>query len=184
MGRIEYDPHQVETWFNRKKSIPSGQIEVGADPSTSSGQAKWCFTPLDKSRKINFPTEEAIQRGESWENRDLEQMGIKRHRKIKADANPYLAEYGTYFYNRRHDKESRFLAGLTSRQTRLALQQVKWTGGQVDKTCFRKCLSYVLGNSHAQFLEGMAGVSPPDHSVRYKIYVKKDYIWKYVIIFI
>jgi RNA-directed DNA polymerase len=50
-------------------------------------------------------------------------IGIRRHRKIKADANPYLAEYGNYYYQRRHDKEAKFLAGLTSRQTRLALQQ-------------------------------------------------------------
>jgi len=50
-------------------------------------------------------------------------IGIRRHRKIKADANPYLAEYDSYFYNRRHDKEAKLLAGLTSRQTRLALQQ-------------------------------------------------------------
>ncbi|UCE08809.1 MAG: group II intron reverse transcriptase/maturase [bacterium] len=50
-------------------------------------------------------------------------IGIRRHRKIKADANPYLAEYGSYFYKRRHDKESKLLPGLTSRQTRLALQQ-------------------------------------------------------------
>jgi len=49
-------------------------------------------------------------------------IGIRRHKKIKADANPYLAEYGSYFYQRRHNKESKFLLGLTSRQTRLALQ--------------------------------------------------------------
>ena len=52
-------------------------------------------------------------------------IGIRRHRKIKADANPYLAEYGNYFYQRRHDKDAKFLAGLTSRQTRLALQQLR-----------------------------------------------------------
>jgi RNA-directed DNA polymerase len=47
-------------------------------------------------------------------------IGIKRHRKIKADANPYLPEYGRYFWERRHNKESKFLNGLTSRQIRQA----------------------------------------------------------------
>jgi RNA-directed DNA polymerase len=49
-------------------------------------------------------------------------IGIRRHRKVKADANPYLAEYGSYFYQRQHNKEFKLLQGLTSRQTRLALQ--------------------------------------------------------------
>lgn len=58
-------------------------------------------------------------------NKGRKTPGIRRHRKIKADANPYLAEYGNYFYQRRHDKDAKFLAGLTSRQTRLALQQLR-----------------------------------------------------------
>jgi len=47
-------------------------------------------------------------------------IGIKRHRKIKADANPYLPEFGRYFWERRHNRESKFLNGLTSRQIRQA----------------------------------------------------------------
>jgi len=37
----------------------------------------------------------------------LRQIGIKRHIKIRAKANPYSPEYGKYFYKRRHDKKSR-----------------------------------------------------------------------------
>jgi RNA-directed DNA polymerase len=48
-------------------------------------------------------------------------IGIKRHKKIKADANPYMDEYSGYFWERRHNKESKFLPGFTSRQIRLAL---------------------------------------------------------------
>lgn len=39
----------------------------------------------------------------------LSSLGIRRHVKIKADANPYLPEYAAYFWRRRHIKESRLL---------------------------------------------------------------------------
>lgn len=51
----------------------------------------------------------------------LSSIGIKRHKKIKADANPYMKEFSGYFWERRHNRESKFLPGFTSRQTRLAL---------------------------------------------------------------
>jgi RNA-directed DNA polymerase len=46
----------------------------------------------------------------------LKLLGIKRHIKIKADANPYLPEQGYYFVRRRHDKESRYLKGHSARE--------------------------------------------------------------------
>ena len=46
---------------------------------------------------------------------------VRRHVKIKADANPYLPEYGRYFWERRHNKEARLLRELSARQMRLAL---------------------------------------------------------------
>jgi RNA-directed DNA polymerase len=48
-------------------------------------------------------------------------IGIRRHRKIKADANPYLPEYGRYFWIRRHIKEAKLWRELTARQLRLAI---------------------------------------------------------------
>lgn len=45
---------------------------------------------------------------------------IKRHRKIIAAANPYLPEFGKYFWQRRHNKEARLLPELSARQMRLA----------------------------------------------------------------
>ena len=45
-------------------------------------------------------------------------IGIRRHVKIKADANPYLSEYAAYFWRRRHDKNSKLLAALSARQVR------------------------------------------------------------------
>jgi len=46
-------------------------------------------------------------------------IGIRRHCKIKADANPYLPEYRRYFWERCHNKEAKLLSELTARQMRL-----------------------------------------------------------------
>jgi RNA-directed DNA polymerase len=43
---------------------------------------------------------------------------IVQHIKIKADANPYLAEYASYYWNRRHRREACQLGALTARQFR------------------------------------------------------------------
>ena len=48
-------------------------------------------------------------------------IGIKRHRKIKADANPYLSEYARYFWMRRHVKEAKLMTELSHRQMKLAI---------------------------------------------------------------
>jgi RNA-directed DNA polymerase len=42
-------------------------------------------------------------------------LKIVRHIKIKADANPYLAEYAYYFWQRRHKKEACHLGALSAR---------------------------------------------------------------------
>ncbi len=48
-------------------------------------------------------------------------VGIKRHRKIIADANPYLPEYGKYFWLRRHVKDAKLMRELSHRQMKLAI---------------------------------------------------------------
>jgi RNA-directed DNA polymerase len=45
-------------------------------------------------------------------------IGIRRHVKIKAEANPYMPEYASYFWRRRHKKESKLLKALSARQLR------------------------------------------------------------------
>ena len=49
-------------------------------------------------------------------------IGIKRHRKIKADANPYMPEYGRYFWIRRNIKGAKLLPELSARRMKLAFQ--------------------------------------------------------------
>ncbi len=43
-------------------------------------------------------------------------IGINRHIKIKAEANPYLPEFSNYFWRRKHIKEARLLGALSHRQ--------------------------------------------------------------------
>ncbi len=50
----------------------------------------------------------------------LSSIGIKRHIKIRAAANPYAPEYSGYFWNRRHNKEVRLMKDLSARGMRLA----------------------------------------------------------------
>jgi RNA-directed DNA polymerase len=45
-------------------------------------------------------------------------MGIRRYVKIKADANPYLPEYATYFWRRRNKKDSKLLPAMSAREYR------------------------------------------------------------------
>jgi len=45
-------------------------------------------------------------------------IGIKRHIKIKAVANPYLPEFSKYFWQRRNNKESKLLPTLSAREFR------------------------------------------------------------------
>jgi RNA-directed DNA polymerase len=47
-------------------------------------------------------------------------LGIRRHIKIKADANPYMAEYARYFARRRQHKEAREMRELSARSMRNA----------------------------------------------------------------
>ena len=45
-------------------------------------------------------------------------IGIRRHIKIKAEANPYLQEYAFYFHQRRNNRESRLMLALSAKAHR------------------------------------------------------------------
>ena len=65
------------------------------------------FTTTSKTAKGKLHHHEVVR---------LRYLGIRRHIKIKADANPYLPEQGRYFARRRRDKESRYLLGHSARE--------------------------------------------------------------------
>jgi RNA-directed DNA polymerase len=69
---------------------------------------KWIFSVRDKSN------------GKTKVYRLLRvcSIGIKRHIKIKADANPYMAEYAKYFADRRHKKGACLMRTLSARAMR------------------------------------------------------------------
>ena len=46
----------------------------------------------------------------------ISSIGIKRHIKIKAAANPYDPEYASYFWKRRNRKDSRLLPALSAHE--------------------------------------------------------------------
>ena len=48
----------------------------------------------------------------------ISSIGIKRHIKVKAAANPYLPEFAKYFWQRRNNKESKLLPALSAREFR------------------------------------------------------------------
>ena len=92
---------------------------------TAAGK-KWIFsikvkqTKKDKSKK-------GKQTFKVYQVCRISSIGIKRHRKIKADANPYLPEYGRYFYERKHNKEAKLLKGYNSRQ----IVNIRDSGGEI-----------------------------------------------------
>lgn len=46
-------------------------------------------------------------------------IGIQRHIKIKANANPYMSEYAKYFWQRRNQKGSKILPAMSAREFRV-----------------------------------------------------------------
>jgi len=72
---------------------------------------KWVFTAIGKTTKgkKQYPLVR------------LGLLGIRRHIKIKADANPYLPEYASYYWRRRNMKDTKLLKALSAREYRAAL---------------------------------------------------------------
>ena len=81
-------------WLIRKYWMATGQ--------------KWVFSVASKTSK-GKRIYQAVR---------LSSMGIRRYVKVKADANPYMSEYGAYFHRRLQNKESRLLPALSAREYR------------------------------------------------------------------
>jgi RNA-directed DNA polymerase len=87
-------PRKSKRWLIKKYWSTPGQ--------------KWVFSTLAKLQK-------GVRR---YQVVVLSALGIKRHIKVKADANPYLPEYGLYFFRRRKNRETRLLPALSAREFR------------------------------------------------------------------
>jgi RNA-directed DNA polymerase len=75
---------------------------------------KYWSTP---GHKWVFSTTATTRRGKCrYQVQRLSSIGIRRHIKVKAHANPYLPEYGAYFARRRKVREARPLPALSARE--------------------------------------------------------------------
>ena len=96
LWRMLHRRHQKKSkrWLIRKYWMATGQ--------------KWVFSVVSKTSK-GKRIYQAVR---------LSSMGIRRYVKVKADANPYMSEYGAYFHRRLQNKESRLLPALSAREYR------------------------------------------------------------------
>ena len=82
---------------------------------------KWLYRKYwaEGERKHTFSIKCKTEAGPRWYSVvRLCSIGIKRHLKIRANANPYTQEDAGYFWERRNNKQSRLLPGLTSRENK------------------------------------------------------------------
>jgi hypothetical protein len=131
-------PKKSKTWLSRKYWGNPGHKRI--------------FSATGKTKKGNrlYPV---IRLGS---------LGIQRYIKVKADANPYLPQYGRYFWRRRH--------GVYCRPCRPG-STGPWpdrrgsTVGTSHKGVFCECLSGLTGNCHEPFLGGKGVVRPLTYPV-------------------
>ncbi len=90
-------PEKSKGWLIKRYWMASGRT--------------WRFSVIRKTKKGLFKLYQVVQVGS---------IGMKRHSKIKADANPYLAEYARYFANRRQNTGACLMRALSARAMRKA----------------------------------------------------------------
>ena len=88
-------PTKSKKWLYRKYYKAAGR--------------KYLFSVVDKTKKGIKKAYQVIR---------TSAIGIKRHIKIKATANPYDPEYAAYFWQRRNKKDSKLLSALSAREFR------------------------------------------------------------------
>lgn len=119
-------PRKTRRWLIRKYWTATGR--------------KWVFS-------VWHPTEghaRLYQVVKLWEIR------LRWHRKVKAEANPYMPEHAQYFWRRRHDPEARTY-GVSRRRSARAATARGDTAGSPHKDGPPKCLSRMTGNCHVRF---------------------------------
>jgi RNA-directed DNA polymerase len=84
---------------------------------------KWVFSVTEKIKRKGKSAKTKKKGTRLYQVVRLSSLGIRRWVKIKADANPYLPEWGAYFWRRRHKKESRLLPALSAREYRAMIAQ-------------------------------------------------------------
>jgi RNA-directed DNA polymerase len=126
-GWANYHRHVVSTEaFKRVDNYVFEQLWRMLRKRHQKKSSKWLYkkywTTVNKKWTFSIKVSQKNGKPKVYQVCRVTSIGIKRHRKIKADANPYLPEYGRYFWERRHKKEATLLKGYKSRQMRLIFQ--------------------------------------------------------------
>ena len=100
---------------------------------------RWLFREYwtNTERKHIFGVKSVTRKGilKTYQVLRVASIGIKRHIKIKAAANPYDPSFSEYFWRRRNIKESKILPALSSGQYRAMLARGRITVGLPHKGC-------------------------------------------------
>jgi RNA-directed DNA polymerase len=88
-------------------------------PSKSKGWLFWKYWTAGERKHI-FAVKSKTEKGvmKVYQVVRICSIGIRRHIKIKAAANPYLPEFSKYFWQRRNYKESKLLPAFSAREFR------------------------------------------------------------------
>jgi RNA-directed DNA polymerase len=129
-------PKKSKTWLARKYWSTSGHKGIFA----ATGETK-------KGKRL-YP----VMR--------LSSLGIQRYIKVKADANPYVPEYGRYFWRRRHDKAARLLPALSAREYRAMSRESRCNSRGIPQGCPLRMLERLDGKLSRAVLRGK-GVARP-----------------------
>jgi RNA-directed DNA polymerase len=100
------DTYVFEQLWRMVRRRHSGKSAQWLTSQYWSAAGKHVFAVLDKTAKAGKKLYQVLRVGA---------LGIRRYVKIKADANPYLPEYATYFWRRRNKKECKLLPAMSAR---------------------------------------------------------------------
>lgn len=107
-GRI--DKYVFERlWKMVRKRHPNKSAQWRYEKYWKDAGGKYILSTVAKTKKAEKKTYRVIR---------TSAIGIKRHIKIKAAANPYDPKYSGYFWRRRNKKESKLLPALSAREFR------------------------------------------------------------------
>ncbi len=124
-GRIDfYVYHQLWRMIRRRHSDKSSGW-LASKYWRRTGKS-WIFSATVK-RNVRIHTYHVVR---------MSSIGIKRHKKVIGNANPYKPEFSKYFWERRNNKESCFMTEQSSRQQRLALPNDGQLSGSPTRAAF------------------------------------------------
>ncbi len=106
-SRIDTDVFEQLRRMLRRRHPKKSRNELIKNYWSAAGRHE--FAALAKTAKIPKKIYKAVR---------VSAIGFRRYVKIKADANPYMPEHGSYFWRHRHKQESKMLLAVLARELR------------------------------------------------------------------